>query len=90
MSGSAEVSVDTLQNEIDEQTTVFNQLKLSGGEGLAAVKTRLAELKKSLNLMKNSVSGGKDTGKKKERLLLKTAKVRELAIFPYTPSLTSL
>ena len=66
---------ESLQKEIDEQTTLFNQLKASADPALASVKEKLAELKKNLNQMRNAASGGRDAGKKKERLLLKTAKV---------------
>ena len=36
---------------------------------------KLGELKKSLGALKKEAGGGKDPGKKRERLLLKTAKV---------------
>ncbi|KAI5121828.1 hypothetical protein M0805_003262 [Coniferiporia weirii] len=66
----------SLSQEISEQTALVAKLKADSSEAttVEAARKRLAELKKSLNLTKNAASGGKDTGKKKERLLLKTAK----------------
>lgn len=75
---SEEVS---LTQQIADQTALFNKLKLENSEPslLEEAKKKLAELKKTLNLQKNASGDGKDAGKKKERLLLKTAKVRRQA-----------
>ena len=69
---------ESLTQEISEQSTLVAKLKSDSSAvvALEEAKKKLAELKKNLNLMKNAASGGRDAGKKKERLLLKTAKVR--------------
>ncbi|THH11587.1 hypothetical protein EW145_g537 [Phellinidium pouzarii] len=66
----------SLSQEISEQTALVTKLKADNSETslVEEARKKLAELKKNLNLLKNAASGGKDTGKKKERLLLKTAK----------------
>lgn len=69
---------ESLTQEIAEQSAVVAKLKAEASDAAAleAEKKKLSELKKNLNLLKNAANGGKDAGKKKERLLLKTAKVR--------------
>ena len=69
---------ESLTQEIAEQSAVVAKLKAEASDvaALEAEKKKLSELKKNLNLLKNTANGGKDAGKKKERLLLKTAKVR--------------
>lgn len=71
---------ESLAQEISEQSKLVAKLKSdSSAQAVAALeeaKRKLAELKKKENITKNAASGGKDAGKKKERLLLKTAKVR--------------
>ena len=81
ISGSSDIAA--LEAEITSQTAIFNNLRLSAQPVDDAKKT-LAELKKRLALVKNAgktkdKKGEKDAlreKKKKEPLLLKTAKVR--------------
>ncbi|KAJ3547970.1 hypothetical protein NMY22_g1451 [Coprinellus aureogranulatus] len=81
---------EALEQEIAAQTARFNELRLNSDksvatpEALSEAKQKLAELKKALALAKNAgkekvkKEGGapatKEAEKKKERLLLKTAK----------------
>lgn len=68
------MSAESLTQEITRQTAVFNDLRLNNADPVALdeAKKRLGELKKALA----AASGAsKDSGKKRERLLLKTAKV---------------
>ncbi|KAE9407866.1 histidyl-tRNA synthetase [Gymnopus androsaceus JB14] len=77
-------SLSTLEQEIQSQNALFNELRLSGTNpaGLEEVKKKLGELKKSLGQARKAAaaessagSGTKDAaGKKKDRILLKTAK----------------
>ncbi|KIK68467.1 hypothetical protein GYMLUDRAFT_54097 [Collybiopsis luxurians FD-317 M1] len=77
-------SIETLEREIDSQTALFNQLRLSGSDpaGLEEVRKKLGELKKSFGQAKvkakaaaDGTAGSKDASeKKKDRILLKTAK----------------
>lgn len=68
-------TAESLSAEIEEQTKLFNKLRLENAEPAAMedVRKRLGELKKALGQL-NAQAGG--SGKKKERLLLKTPKVR--------------
>ena len=86
-------SLSTLEQEMESQNALFNELRLSGTNpaGLEEVKKKLGELKKSLGQAKKAAaaensagSGTKDAaGKKKDRILLKTAKVsRKHDTFP--------
>jgi hypothetical protein len=92
MSSSSSLTPEALEQEIATQTTRFNELRLnpdksvSTPEALNEAKQKLAELKKALALAKNAgkekvkkeggVPAAKGREQKKERLLLKTAKVR--------------
>jgi hypothetical protein len=69
-------SLEALNEEIATQSALFNKLRLSNENPalLEEVKTKLGELKKELGKAK-AAAGTKDAGQKKERLLLKTAKV---------------
>ena len=72
-------TLQELDAAIAEQSALFNQLKAkadpAAGAELEAARVRLGELKKSRGaLLQAAGAGSKD--KKKERLLLKTAKVR--------------
>ena len=69
-------SADSITQELTKQTALFNELRLQNVEPsvLDEAKKKLGELKKSLALLKGA-GGSKDAGKKRERLLLKTAKV---------------
>ncbi|EIM83606.1 histidine-tRNA ligase [Stereum hirsutum FP-91666 SS1] len=66
-------TAESLSAEIEEQTKLFNKLRLENAEPAAMedVRKRLGELKKALGQL-NAQAGG--SGKKKERLLLKTPK----------------
>lgn len=71
-------TLQELDASIAEKSALFNQLKAradpSEAAELEAVRVKLGELKKSRGaLIQASGGGGKD--KKRERLLLKTAKV---------------
>ena len=67
----------SLSKEIEEQSALVTKLKAESAESTVyeEARKRLAELKKNLNLLRNAAGGGKGSEKKKERLLLKTAKV---------------
>jgi histidyl-tRNA synthetase len=73
------VDISSLEAEIASQTTKFNELRLSG-QPLDEIKKSLSDLKKTLALARNA---GKvkdkekktEESKKKDLLLLKTAKV---------------
>lgn len=67
----------SLSQQIAEQSALFSKLRADSSEPslVEEARKKLAEMKKSLGLLKNTSSDGKDAGKKKERLLLKTAKV---------------
>ena len=67
-------SVDALNAELAQQTELFNKLRIENSDPVAleGSRKRLGEIKKELALLKPA---GKDA-KKKERLLLKTPKVR--------------
>ncbi|KAJ7894552.1 hypothetical protein B0H13DRAFT_1719217 [Mycena leptocephala] len=74
-------SIESIQEQITNQTALFNQLRLQNAETsvIDEAKKKLGELKKSLALSKGSDSSAaagvpKDGAKKRERLLLKTAK----------------
>jgi hypothetical protein len=70
-------SEESINNEVTQQTALLNELRLGNADATVVdeAKKKLGELKKSLALLKGA-GGGKDTGKRKERLLLKTPKVR--------------
>jgi hypothetical protein len=67
-------SVDALNAELAQQTELFNKLRVANSDpaALEESRKRLGEIKRELASLK---PGGKDA-KKKERLLLKTPKVR--------------
>ena len=75
----ASVDIDTVNQEIARQTSLLNDLRLKQAEPavLDEVKKKLGELKRSLATL-NSAAGGKDAAKRRERLLLKTAKVNNI------------
>ena len=64
-----------LLDRIEEQTALVNRLRKSGDSGVDDAKKELSDLKKALGLMKKAEGGEREAGKKKGRLLLKTAKV---------------
>lgn len=67
----------SINQGIEEQSALLAKLKAegAGSTDVEVVRKKLAELKKSLNLLRISERGGKDSAKKKGRMLLKTAKV---------------
>ncbi|KAJ7157316.1 hypothetical protein C8R46DRAFT_1004259 [Mycena filopes] len=70
-------SIESISEQISTQTALFNQLRLQNAEAsvLDEAKKRLGELKKSLALSKGSDgTSGAAGAKKRERILLKTAK----------------
>jgi len=71
------LEMESVNQEITRQTALLNELRLSHAEppALEDAKKKLGELKKTFAALKIA-AGGKDAGKKRERLLLKTAKVR--------------
>lgn len=68
---------ESLGQDIVQQSALVNRLKAEGADASVfdEARKRLGELKKSLQQLKITSGGGKDAGKKKDRLLLKTAKV---------------
>ena len=72
-------TLETLTSEQTQQTDLFNRLRKEGADQaqLDDVKKRIQELKKEIGALKGANGGA--AGKKKERLLLKTPKVRALA-----------
>lgn len=70
-------TVESLNQEIAERTALFNDARKQGADAaiIEEHKQKLGELKRTLHQLQGA-SGSKDAGKKKERLLLKTAKVR--------------
>jgi hypothetical protein len=73
-------STESINQEIAQQTALFNELRLQKADSTAIdeAKKKLGDLKRSLALLGGnsaSGSGSKDAGKKRERLLLKTGKV---------------
>ncbi|KZT27501.1 histidyl-tRNA synthetase [Neolentinus lepideus HHB14362 ss-1] len=71
---SAQATLVSLEEEVTRQTALVNELRTTNADARALdeAKKKLGELKKALALSKGA--GGSKEGKKKERLLLKTAK----------------
>lgn len=70
-------TIESINQDITQQTALVNKLKADKADE-AVIKEewqKLGELKKSLHLLKGAAGSSKDSAKKKERLLLKTAKV---------------
>ena len=78
-------TLDALNAELAQQTELSNRLRIDKSDptALEESRKRLGEIKRELAALK---PGGKDT-KKKERLLLKTAKVRLCNAPPTQPTL---
>jgi Zn-dependent oligopeptidase len=78
-------TLQELDTAIAEHSALFNQLKARADPAeaadLKAAHVKLGELKKSRGALLQASGGGKD--KKKERLLLKTAKVRKRYTLDY-------
>lgn len=69
--------MDSLQQEIEQQTQLLNDLRKqnAASELVGEAKKKLSDLKR-LQAPSKGAGGAKDSGeKKRERLLLKTAKV---------------
>jgi hypothetical protein len=64
----------SIAQQIAQQTSLFNDLRTKNAD-----QALIDEAKKKLGELKKSLGGARDAGKKKERLLLKTAKVRNRA-----------
>ena len=73
-------TAESIAQEIAQQTALFNDLRKQQAEASAVdeVKKKLGELKRSLAALTGESS--KDGGKKKERILLKTPKVRRVSL----------
>jgi histidyl-tRNA synthetase len=71
-------TLESLNNDISAANARLTELRQQAADAalVEEAKKRLGELKKSLMLLQNSAGGSKDAGKRKERMLLKTAKVR--------------
>lgn len=85
-------TIESVTEEIAKQKTLFNDLRLNNAEPSAVdeAKKKLGELQKTLGAMSKASGGHKDAGKKKERLLLKTGKARQLqSTFISTSNLSS-
>lgn len=67
---------ESINQEILAQSALVKKLQTVSAETsvVDGARQKLGEMKKNLQLLRNA-SGTQDTGKKKERLLLKTAKV---------------
>lgn len=79
-----------LSAAITEQTQRLNDLRLSKVQDQAVIdeaKKKLSELKKTLGELNRGAAGPKEDVKKRERLLLKTAKV-SLVVLIRNPDLT--
>jgi histidyl-tRNA synthetase len=74
---------DALNAEFSQQAELFNKLRIDNSDpaALEESRRRLGEIKRELAALK---PGGEDA-KKKERLLLKTPKVRAPAMLPSPP-----
>lgn len=71
-------TLDALNSELAQQNELFNRLRIDNSDpaALEESRRRLGEIKREIAALK---PGGKDA-KKKERLLLKTPKVRPLTM----------
>ncbi len=71
---SGMATVETITQEIAEANAFFNDARKQGADAaiIEGHKKKLGDLKRALGQLQG---GSKDAGKKKERLLLKTAKV---------------
>ena len=77
---------ESLAQEIEQQSALLNDLRKQQGADPALVedtKKRLGDLKKNLALLKGGAGGKAE--KKKERILLKTRKVRTSRAHPAVP-----
>ena len=72
---------EELTEAIAQQSTLLVELRKQQADNAAIeeAKKKLGELKRTQGQLLSAAGGSKDAGKKKERLLLKTAKVRHVA-----------
>ncbi|EIW63907.1 histidyl-tRNA synthetase [Trametes versicolor FP-101664 SS1] len=80
MASSTQPQASALADEIAAQSSLLNDLRKQQADPAVVeeAKKKLGDLKRSLALQQNANGGAKD-GKKKERILLKTAKVHHSA-----------
>lgn len=80
-------TLDALNAELAQQTELFSKLRIENSDltALEESRKRLGEIKRELASLKQ---GGKEA-KKKERLLLKTPKVRRPPVRPAATLLSS-
>lgn len=78
-------TTDTLNAELVQQTELFNKLRIENSDPIALEESRkrLGEIKRQLAALR---PGGKDA-KKRERLLLKTPKVRLRSCLVHRPAI---
>lgn len=81
MASSTQPDAGALADEIAAQSALLNDLRKQQADPAVVedAKKKLGDLKRSLALQQNANGGAKD-GKKKERILLKTAKVHSLSL----------
>jgi hypothetical protein len=78
MAENSATNLEQLEQLVAQQTELFNALRLqypAGSPKLEDTRKKLSELKKTLGQSKKDDAAKDSAGKKKERLLLKTAKV---------------
>ena len=78
---STRTAQGSLAEEISQQSALLAELKKQQADAtlIEEVKKKLGDLKKTQAIQAAALNGGaRDAGKKKERLLLKTPKVRLL------------
>lgn len=79
-SDSTLMSIEQLERDVTQQQVLFNELRINptaGSSELDEARKKLSQLKMELGKVKGKASGPADAanGKRKGRLLLKTAKV---------------
>jgi histidyl-tRNA synthetase len=95
MASSTTTSADSIDSEITQQTALLNELRLQKADSSAidGVRQRLSELKRSQAVSRTEAGSSKDVlaaSKKKERLLLKTAKVKIIGLFRRFPLIADI
>lgn len=71
-------NLEALEKEVAAQSALLTDLRKQQADNAVVeeAKKKLGDLKRALALAQNANSGGGKTEKKKERMLLKTPKVR--------------
>ena len=79
MASTSSPSPEALAEEVAAQNALVNDLRKQQADAATVeeAKKKLGELKRALALAQNAASGGGKGEKKKERMLLKTPKVRD-------------